>query len=111
MNNIILHRRAYFKIAKQLGVMKLRFYLHDLDKLILSAFMGDKLATKLHRKISIHHEQNQIIKDVLGSIIDWECARYTKPEKPLSARETLNKYYSHLKNYNQFITTLDELKL
>jgi hypothetical protein len=47
MNNIILHRKAYFKIAKQLGVMKLRFYLHDLDKLILSTFMGDKLATKL----------------------------------------------------------------
>lgn len=29
-------------------------------------------------------------------IIDWECARYTKPDKPLNARQTLYKYYPAL---------------
>ena len=26
-------------------------------------------------------------------IIDWECARYTKPDKPLNAYDTLINYY------------------
>lgn len=29
-------------------------------------------------------------------MIDWECARYTKPDKPLSARDTLYKFYPEL---------------
>ena len=29
-------------------------------------------------------------------VIDWECARFTKPDKPLNARETLYKYYPEL---------------
>ena len=31
-------------------------------------------------------------------IIDWECARYTKPDKPLNAKDTLYKFYPHLIN-------------
>ena len=31
-------------------------------------------------------------------IVDWECARYTKPDKPLNAYETLCKYYPQLKS-------------
>ena len=30
-------------------------------------------------------------------IIDWECARFTKKDKPLDAFETLYKYYPQLK--------------
>jgi len=26
-------------------------------------------------------------------IIDWECARFTKYDKPLNAYETMTKYY------------------
>ena len=29
-------------------------------------------------------------------VLDWESARYTKPDKPLNAYDTLYKYYSHL---------------
>ena len=29
-------------------------------------------------------------------IIDWECARYTKPDKPLNAYDTLYKIYPEL---------------
>ena len=29
-------------------------------------------------------------------MIDWECARYTKPDKQLNAEETLYKFYPHL---------------
>ncbi len=29
-------------------------------------------------------------------MIDWECARYTKPDKQLNAEDTLYKLYPHL---------------
>ena len=32
-------------------------------------------------------------KSIIDAIIDWECARFTKPDKPLNARDTLHKYY------------------
>jgi hypothetical protein len=29
-------------------------------------------------------------------IIDWECARFTKPDKPLDAYQTMKKFYPDL---------------
>lgn len=31
--------------------------------------------------------------DYVQMAIDWECARITKPDKPLNARETLEKIH------------------
>ena len=31
-------------------------------------------------------------------IIDWECARLTKADKPLNALDTLYKFYSQLES-------------
>ena len=108
---VIAHRRAYFQTARSLGAMKFRFYFHDLEKAILILVAGDKIATNMHRAVSSHHDRNSRIKDILGAIIDWECARVTKPSKPLNARQTLAKWYAHLDNYNRFIQVLDELGL
>lgn len=106
------HRKAYFQVSKKvLGKVYLRFYFHDLEKAILILLVGDEIATRVHRKISRHHEQESKIRDVLGAIVDWECARFTKPSKPLNARQTLNKYYSHLKNYKEFDEKLSSLRL
>ena len=30
-------------------------------------------------------------------VLDWESARYTKPDKPLNAYDTLYKYYPEMK--------------
>ena len=111
MKNIIKHKIAYNKVARKLGCFKLRFYFHDLDKLILTPLIGDKMATKIHRKISSHHKRNGVIKDVLGAIIDWECARFTKPDKPLNASATLYNHYADLKNIKDFQVMLDKLGL
>lgn len=105
------HWMSYQRVARRLGVWKLRFIFHDLEKAILILIVGDRVATKVHRMVSSHHERNNSIKDVLGAIIDWECARYTKPSKQLNARQTLNKYYSHLDNYDRFLVVLDILGL
>jgi hypothetical protein len=47
---------------------------------------------------SWHHINNKIGYFRLSeAIFDWESARYTKPDKPLNARETCLKYYPQLK--------------
>jgi len=42
-------------------------------------------------------------------IIDWECARYTKVDKPLNAYETLMKYYPE--EVDNILPILKKLKL
>lgn len=42
-------------------------------------------------------------------VIDWECARLTKPDKPLNARQTLYKFYPELKD--KILPILNKLNL
>lgn len=49
---------------------------------------------------SKHHVKNNFKKseeDLLDTVIDWECARMTKPDKPLNAYETLMKFFRHIR--------------
>ena len=94
------HRRAFLKVEKMLlGKNTLRGYLHDLDKVFLKVFLNKKTVQKIHRKYSKHHNQKAHTKaDYIQMVIDWECARYTKPDKPLNARETLYKFYPELES-------------
>lgn len=88
------------------------FPAHDVIKGINILVFGDKRATAWHRKYSRHHatittdpsSTNAIIPGVgpidivnrIEAAIDWESARYTKPDKPLTAYETWLKYYRHV---------------
>lgn len=50
----------------------------------------------IHQQISRHHVDNHLLKtkaDLVETVIDWECARFTKPDKQLNAYETLMKFY------------------
>lgn len=111
VKEVLKHKRAFTQTALKLKCFNLKHLFHDTDKLILILLVGDRLATKIHRAISTHHERNGIIKDVRGAIIDWECARITKPNKPLNASGTLYNHYSHLKNFEIFKKELDKLGL
>lgn len=42
-------------------------------------------------------------------VVDWECARYTKPDKLLNARDTLDKFYPELKD--EVLPVIQELGL
>lgn len=102
------HKKAFLKTEKQiLGKNTLSGYFHDIDKLILYLipFLKSKKVSEIHRKFSKHHLPNAIEKEkyMIQSIIDWECARFTKPDKPLNARETLNNFYPEYKSYYIFI--------
>lgn len=108
IKNIMRHRKVLQRIAKEKGYS---FPFHDFVKMINVFIFGDKIATKLHRKFSKHHDHKYFYKykapDLLAGVyrdipnkveaaIDWESARFTKPEKPLNAYDTWVKYYSDI---------------
>ena len=72
---------------------------HDLDNLYMYLFYNKKDVSNVHRQLSSHHD-NSIEKtdaDYVEMVLDWESARYTKPDKPLNAYDTLYKYYPEMK--------------
>ncbi len=89
------HKIAVAKLAKKFtGRVSLRILLHDADKLIgytLFPFLTLHQHKVIHRKICKHHHYDDIANlsyPVLEEIVlDWESARYTKPDKPQTARE------------------------
>lgn len=96
----IRHKKAFLIVEKQLlGHNTLRGYLHDTDKLFMYIFLSKKRTHKIHRRFSKHHvnNRNKTKKDYIHMVIDWECARFTKPDKPLNASETVYNYYPELK--------------
>lgn len=110
IKNIQRHRKEVQRIAKEKGYS---FPFHDFWKMINVFLFGDKLATKLHRRFSRHHPHTfQIevyengefvarmdlrdIKNKVEAAIDWESARFTKPDKPLNAYDTWRVYFSDI---------------
>ena len=91
-----LHRKVvmylankYIKKDKEKILKQIQY--HDMDKLFMYLFYDKKDVSAMHRKLSLHHE-NEIEKnyiDYIEMILDWESARYTKPDKPLNAYEIL----------------------
>ena len=107
----IEHRKAFRKIEKQLlGHNTVRSLFHDLDKVFLYMMFDYKKVHNFHRNHSRHHmKKARTHSDFVQAVVDWECARYTKPDKPLNARETMEKYYSEHKD--KIIPVLEELGL
>lgn len=90
-----------------------RVKMHDMDKVIMYLYMSKKETHTIHRNSSRHHFNDNIKDynrlDYLEMIFDWECARYTKADKPLNAYDTLYKFYpSHEK---EILPLLKELNL
>lgn len=108
LKKVLAHRRAFFRVAKSLGVSRRRFLLHDLDKVFL-LILPEKAERKLHRLLNKHHVECIFGFDPLEAVIDWECARFTKPDKPLNARQTLDRFYPEYKDVVEPI--LEELSL
>ena len=96
------HRKVVMLLAKKYFSDNLelieRIELHDLDKLFMYLFYDKKTVSRMHRDLSKHHE-NDLEKDYLDYIemmLDWESARYTKPDKPLNAYDTLINFYTNM---------------
>lgn len=116
------HYLAFLKVEKKLlGVYKYKF--HDWDKLFMYFFLpwlGVERINKIHQKYNSHHplwfdrygvEQPKKAYDIdfTQAIIDWECARYTKKDKPLNAYDTMFTYYPEYQHF--VLPMLEELGL
>ena len=95
------HRKAFKKVERILFGKKSKMWvLHDIEKPILYLILGVKLGSKVHRYFSKHHVQSiRKRKRWREMVVDWECARLTKPDKPLDAYETMKKYYPETEEY------------
>ena len=89
------HRRAFeYCVRKYIHdsalreEMQRRAAVHDMDKMIMYLFMDQKDAQKLHVTTKPHHLENDLprtYEDYVEAVMDYECAPYTKPDKPLNA--------------------------
>lgn len=116
------HYLAFRKVEKQL-LGHHKYWHHDLDKMLLYLFcpyLGTKRISVLHQKYSSHHPiwfgkygsghpKKAYNIDFVEAIIDWECARYTKADKPLNAYDTMFNYYPEYEHF--VLPMLEELKL
>ena len=93
------------------GNVSKRITLHDTEKLVLYEHMDTKTAHCYHKNHSIHHQGNfqNINTNKIECVLDYECARYTKPDKPLNARATIDNFYP--KSYPVLKDVLDELNI
>lgn len=93
----LIHRKCYIDMYKTLrNIVPRRVFWHDLDKILLYLLpLPMKWLTAIHRFYSQHHVPNKWRKTfhVFDAFVDWECARYTKEDKPLSAVQTAERYY------------------
>ena len=105
------HRKAFLKLEKEiLGKNTIRGYLHDVDKIILYHFLPTEFVHICHQWWSKHHERRaKTHTDFVQMVIDWECARFTKPDKPLDAYDTLYKFYPHMED--KILPILKELNI
>lgn len=94
------HKKAFLEVEKELcGKNSLGGYFHDVDKLLMYVIgIPQKTAHNIHVKCAPHHFRNGNIKKPLMAVIDWECARYTKPDKQLGARDFYEKVYVKERN-------------
>lgn len=89
------HKMQVIKLErKYTGKTTLRILLHDADKFIsyfFFPFLTLHQHKVIHRKIAKHHHYNEIpnlsnaaLKEI---VLDWESARYTKPDKEFTGRD------------------------
>lgn len=84
-----LHRQCVKHLADEYGVMNESIANHDVDKLVLYLFFDKEMVHRIHVNMNKHHNRSLVDRDVIiESMLDWESAHYTKPDKPLSAYET-----------------------
>lgn len=86
---------VYTELFKRIPEENSRLYFHDSDKLWMYTFLSEvKKASKIHRTYSYHHVENwriDNIEDRIETMLDYECARITKSDKPLNACRTVKE--------------------
>lgn len=89
------HWCAFNMTALNLGVWKFKYLFHDIEKpFLMLLFRNDYIKTRnWHKEHNRHHLRYKGRRgyDWEAMVIDWECSRFTKSEKPLAARATMEE--------------------
>lgn len=95
------HWCAFQMVAVLHGMWKPKYLLHDIEKPWMMLFIRDyKKVQHIHRTKNRHHleyEGGVFNMDIEGTIIDWECSRFTKEKSPLTARALVTKLHNEAK--------------
>lgn len=91
------HKKAIFNLwsTETTKVSLVRVIKHDLEKMILILVLGDRVASKIHRRVARHHNV-KTDEDLYEAYLDWASARYTKPEMQMDAIQTAYKIHPEL---------------
>lgn len=83
--------------AMRYGIPEKKVVFHDIDKLVMLLFHSPEEVSAEHRRTAPHHNTSATDRDTLiEMVLDWESARFSKPDKPLNALATLRKYYPEM---------------
>lgn len=112
-----MHRIAFKYVVEQLikdeyerEQLLERAKWHDLDKQFLYFLTDKATASEYHRSTSAHHMGNSPYKtdiDILEAIMDYECAGYTKADKPRNAYDTVRELKPD--HYDELMDTMKKL--
>jgi len=84
---LIAHRREFRRVEKEVLGKNVRAFTHDLDKLVGYYLLLSIPWLRKRHKLKARHHQATTRKDFIEKIIDFECARFSKRNSPLTARE------------------------
>lgn len=108
-----LHRREVYRLGNELRIKESlldSLWMHDIDKMIIYLFRDKQETQKIHRLLNRHHNRNETDKEILVEmLLDWESARFTKPDKPINAYDTMKKYYPDMET--KMLPIMEELGL
>jgi hypothetical protein len=118
MRYTYLHRQAIFTLAEKLGIDATPYLTHDTEKYFMYLWLEEDVTRECHRILNRHHDYDKGVaidrETLLEMMLDWESARFSKPDKPRNAYDTLYKWMpvemhepmaALLKEYNLYYPT------
>lgn len=118
MRYTYLHRQAIFTLAEKLGIDATPYLTHDTEKYFMYLWLEEDVTRECHRILNRHHDYDKGVaidrETLVEMMLDWESARFSKPDKPRNAYDTLYKWMpvemhepmaALLKEYNLYYPT------
>ena len=118
MRYTYLHRQAIFTLAEKLGIDATPYLTHDTEKYLMYLWLEEDVTRECHRILNRHHDYDKGVaidrETLVEMMLDWESARFSKPDKPRNAYDTLYKWMpvemhepmaALLKEYNLYYPT------
>lgn len=117
----LMHLYYVNKVHKEVyGKHNSALFFHDIDKvkyIIFRPSLSKEKIKAIHRNRKPHHITHAVMHQskvkrihIVEMLCDWESARFSKPDKPLSAREYYNDHYAS-SDLPEKIKTLIETEL